>query len=134
MEQKSLGLRLKEERNRLGLSQPALADQLGSVKATVQNWEGSGGRETQIPADKLEVCAKLGMDVQYILTGVRSTNLKDVAEESGIYKIDKGVGAMSREEEVLVEKYRQLKPADRTRAQAIVDALASTEVKKGKTG
>lgn len=134
MEQKYLGLRLKEERNRIGLSQQALADKLGSAKATIQNWEGAGGRETQTPADKLEACARLGMDVQYILTGTRSDNLRRVAEETGIYKAEKGAGALSREEEVLVEKYRQLKPGDRTRAQAIIDALDATQVKKKETG
>lgn len=134
MEQKYLGLRLKEERNRIGLSQQALADKLGSAKATIQNWEGAGGRETQTPADKLEACARLGMDVQYILTGTRSKNLDRVAEEAGTYQAEKGAGALSREEEMLVEKYRQLKPGDRTRAQAVLDAFASTEVKKGKTG
>lgn len=130
MEQKNLGQRLKDERNRLGLSQQGLADYLSVAKATIQNWEGAGGRETQIPADKLETCAKRGMDVQYVLTGTRSTNLDRVAEETGTYKVEKGVGTLSREEEVLVEKYRHLKPGDRTRAQAIFDALATTQVKK----
>lgn len=54
-----------------------------------------------------------------------------LGEEIKNYK--KGVGALSREEEVLVEKYRHLKPGDRTRAQAIVDALVTT-VKKNETG
>lgn len=78
--------------------------------------------------------AALGFDAQYIITGTRSKNIDRVAEEAGIYKAEKGAGALSREEEVLVVKYRQLKPGDRTRAQAVLDAFASTVAKKKETG
>ncbi len=78
--------------------------------------------------------AALGFDVQYILTGIRSINIDRVADEAGNYNAEKGAGTWSREEQALVEKYRQLKPGDRTRAQAIFDALASTTVKKKDTG
>lgn len=81
MEQKIFGSRLREEREKIGLSQPALAEQLGVSKQTVQNWEGTGGRATPMPSDKLDICAKLAMDVQYIITGTRSANLLRVAEE-----------------------------------------------------
>lgn len=77
------------------------------------------------------------MDVQYILTGIRSTNLDQVAEESGTYiKTTQGVGALSRDEEALIDHYRHLPPGDRTRAQAIVDALAQSfgAKKKGADG
>lgn len=134
MEQKNLGQRLKEERYRVGLSQQALAEHLGVAKATIQNWEGSGGLKTQIPADKLESCAKRGMDVQYILTGTRSINLDRVAEETGTYKAEKGVGALSKEEEKVVEMYRHLQPQERTRLKAIIDSLVSTTVNKKDTG
>jgi len=121
-------LRLKEERQRLGLSQTALARTLGVTKWTVINYERTGGRGTPIPADLLSACARLGMDVQYILTGVASANLQRVAEEAGTYKVDrKETGSLSSGEQKLLEKYRRLNPRQRTHAQAVVDALTSAE-------
>ncbi|MEK7222724.1 MAG: helix-turn-helix transcriptional regulator [Pseudomonadota bacterium] len=120
--------RLKEERTRLGLSQSALAESLGVTKWTVINYERPGGRGTPIPADLLSACARLGMDVQYILTGVPSSNMNRVAEEAGAYRVErKGPAALSKEEQRLLEKYRRLKPQQRTHAQAIVSTLVSTE-------
>ena len=127
--------RLKEERARLGLSQTALAQALGVTKGTVINYEKAGGRGTPIPADLLSACARLGMDVQYILTGVQSSNLNRVAEEGGTYRRTeaKGTVSLSSEEQNLLEKYRRLKPQQRTHAQAIVDALVPVEARvKGK--
>ena len=120
--------RLKEERTRLGLSQSALAESLGVTKWTVINYERPAGRGTPIPADLLSACARLGMDVQYILTGVPSSNMNRVAEEAGAYRVErKGPAALSKEEQRLLEKYRRLKPQQRTHAQAIVSTLVSTE-------
>mgnify|MGYP001573069541 CR=1 FL=1 len=120
--------RLKEERTRLGLSQSALAKSLGVTKWTVINYERAGGRGTPIPADLLSTCARLGMDVQYILTGVPSTNLNRVAEEAGAYRVErKGSATLTQEEQRLLEKYRRLKPRQRSHAQAIVATLVSTE-------
>jgi transcriptional regulator with XRE-family HTH domain len=120
--------RLKEERNRLGMSQSALAESLGVTKWTVINYERPGGRGTPISADSLSACARLGMDVQYILTGVPSANLNRVAEEAGAYRVErKGRPMLPKEEQKLLEKYRRLKPQQRTHAQAIVSALVSTE-------
>ena len=118
--------RLKEERTRLGLSQSALADTLGVSKWTVINYERAGNRGTPIPADLLSACARLGMDVQYVLTGVPSTNLNRVAEEAGSYHVDRGgIAALPPDERRLLEKYRRLNPQQRTHAQTIVKALIS---------
>lgn len=120
--------RLKEERTRLGLSQSALAASLGVTKWTVINYERPGERGTPMPADSLSVCAGLGMDVQYILTGVASANLNRVAEEAGAYRVERnGFGALPKEEQKLLEKYRRLKPQQRAHAQAIVSTLVSTK-------
>ena len=116
--------RLKEERARLGLSQTALAGVLGVTKWTVINYERPGGRGTPIPANLLSACARLGMDVQYVLTGVPSANLNRVAEETGSYRVARNKStALSNDERNLLAKYRRLKPQQRTHAQAIVRAL-----------
>lgn len=46
------------------------------------------------------------------------------------YSNQKEVGALSKEEEMLVKKYRQLQSKERTQAQAVIDALASTKIPK----
>lgn len=120
--------RLKAERHRLDLTQIALAKALGVTKWTIINYERTGGRGTPIPADLLSACSRLGMDVQYIVTGVASSNLNRVAEEAGGYRAEpKRPTVLSKEEQQLLEKYRRLKPSQRTQARAIVNALVSTD-------
>lgn len=122
--------RLKAERNRLGLSQVALGKALGVTKWTIINYERTGGRGTPIPADLLSACSRLGMDVQYIVTGVSSSNLNRVAEETGSYRVEPRSGsALSQDEQRLLEKYRRLKPSQRAQAQTIVGALIPAQGK-----
>lgn len=122
--------RLKAERTRLGLSQVALGQALGVTKWTIINYERTGGRGTPIPADLLSACSRLGMDVQYIVTGVSSSNLNRVAEEAGSYRVEpKRSPALSPDEHRLLEKYRRLKPSQRAQAQTIVGALIPAEGK-----
>ena len=123
--------RLRGERERLEFSQAGLARALAISRETIRLYETG---EIAPGSEVLARMASLGFYVQYILTGTYSKNLDRVAEDAGIYKAGKGAGALSREEEVLVDKYRHLKPGDRTRAQALVDVLASAGVKKDKTG
>jgi transcriptional regulator with XRE-family HTH domain len=74
----SLGNRLAEERGRLGLTQQDLAKTSDSTRESVGKYE----RDVNVPGgEALKAFARLGMDVQYILTGVRSLNLYRVAEE-----------------------------------------------------
>ena len=131
----STSTRLREERIKIGLTQAELADRLGVTKWTIINYEKEVGRATSIPADTLELCVALGMDIQYIITGIRSKNLDRVAEEAESYDVGpQGVGAISREEQKILEMYRKLKPPERTRLRAIVDWLVSAKVKKDETG
>ncbi len=128
----SIGERLREERLRLGLNQTDFAQHGGVTKVSQINYEKN---ERSPDAKYWEAIAKLGADVQYVLTGVRSINLNQVAEEAGAYnKEPQGVGALSREEEVFVQLLRALKPKDRTHARAVVDALASAVKHKDKAG
>lgn len=123
----STGSRFEEERLRRGRTQESLAKEIGVNRRTISRIENG---DTPPAGDLLSAVARLGFDVQYILTGVRSENLYKVAEPEGDYKATTGRGALAKDEEVLVNKYRQLRPADRTRAQAIVDALVTVEIKK----
>jgi len=71
-----IAVRLIEERARLGYSQSGFARQLEvSHEGLRKNEMGQSG----VGGEFLARAAKLGADVQYILTGVRSTNLQEVA-------------------------------------------------------
>lgn len=61
--------RLKEERGRLGLTQEAFGG-LGGVSRAAQESYESGRRD--VSSDYLASLAKAGVDVMYILTGVRT--------------------------------------------------------------
>lgn len=61
--------RLKEERERLGLSQPRFGELTGCVKQTVIQWEKGASAPN---ARQLAAIAAAGADVLYILTGSRS--------------------------------------------------------------
>lgn len=63
-----LGERLKEERKRLDLSQTRFAELCG-VKRTAQTTYESGERTPD--ADYLEGAGRIGVDVEYVLTGRR---------------------------------------------------------------
>jgi transcriptional regulator with XRE-family HTH domain len=62
--------RLKEERKRLGFNQPDFAALAGKVKKTLIDYEKG---VTSPDAKFLASIAAAGADVQYILTGIRSS-------------------------------------------------------------
>ncbi len=84
----SIAERLKEERERLGLSQSRLGELAGAGKTTVINWEkGSSAPD----AVQLSAIAGAGADALYILTGQRNAALAP---------------ALTRDEECLLDNYR----------------------------
>lgn len=78
------GQRLKEERTRLGLTQPMLAEIVGSAKRTVVDWEQEKSSPT---AKQLMAMQGLGVDTNYLLTGVRLNTVVEHAEVAN-YRID----------------------------------------------
>lgn len=65
----NIGERLKEERERLGMTIPEFAEIAGAKKNTVIDWQkGLSGP----PAAKLAALAVAGIDVLYVITGERS--------------------------------------------------------------
>lgn len=66
-----LGDRIREERERLGLTQPGFADVAGAKKRTLIDWEKGVSSPTAV---QLSALARIGIDVQYIVTGVRSAS------------------------------------------------------------
>jgi len=73
-----VGLRLEEERKRLGFTQDQMAGLGGVAKRTYCNYE-AGIREPG--AGLFSGLGKIGADVQYIITGQRSTQALSQDEE-----------------------------------------------------
>lgn len=69
-----IGARLRQERERLGLSQKAFGE-IGGVEANAQGKYESGERAPK--ADYLSRVAERGADVLYILTGTPTPTLLD---------------------------------------------------------
>lgn len=72
------GVRLKEERKRLGLTQPQLAEVVGSAKRTVIDWEKDKSSPTAI---QLTAMINVGVDTNYLLTGKRTEPSQIPADE-----------------------------------------------------
>lgn len=101
-----IGERLREERERLGLSQGAFGE-LGGVKANAQGNYEKGERYPD--AAYLLAVFQHGVDVLYVVTGIRMPVPAD---------------SISAEEADLLKKYRTLPDADRAGAARVVTGLA----------
>lgn len=84
-----IGERLRDERARLGLSQVVFSDACGVNRSTLATWEKG---EQSPTAAVLSQMAGLGVDVLYVVTGVRAPLSS---------------GALSQEERQLVASYKQ---------------------------
>lgn len=104
-----IGARLREERERLGLSQPAMGEIGGVKKLTQLNYE-KGDRTPD--ASYLSNLAKFGLDVQYVVTGVRAMPL-------------------IRDELELLESYRAAPIAVKAAAIAALNAGTKTNTESG---
>ena len=97
----SIGQRLREERERLGFSQPAFAAIAETTKKSQIDYEKD---LTQPRAGYFEVLSKVGLDVLYVITGTRSA------------------ATLTSHEQELLGLYQAAQPAVRA---AAVAALAS---------
>lgn len=74
----AVALRLIEERGAMGLSQQAVADLTGKSRQQVINYETA---RSEMTVSFLVGLHELMFDVQYIVTGVRSTNFYEMNKE-----------------------------------------------------
>lgn len=74
----SIGERLREERDRLKLSQPAVAEAVGVSKKTQIDYEKD---RTPPDANYLSIVAGLGFDISYVITGMRIENAARTPQE-----------------------------------------------------
>lgn len=117
--------RLKEERERLALSQPRFGDLAGVVKQTVIQWEKGASAPDAIQLSKL---AAAGADVQYILTGERTAAPTLTAQQE---RAGYSVEVLSKEEQALLDNYRNSPETGKKIVEATVLAAAQpAQVKK----
>lgn len=97
-----IGARLREERERLGFSQPAFAAIGGASKGSQLSWE----KGTATPnAEFLHEVARVGVDVLYVVTGRRNT------------------ADMVPEEEMVLAGYRRLDARGRAGVLALISGM-----------
>lgn len=114
-----IGDRLKAERERLGLTQPAFAEIADAKKRTLIDWEKGVSSPTAV---QLSALAAAGVDVLFVLTGQRLAASEQTAPP------------LARDEEILLDNYRN-SPADAKAAiKATSDAFARSArgAKRGK--
>lgn len=103
-----VGARLKEERERLGLSQNALAEAAGVSKRSVAAWEGG---ESTPGADDIAQLMGHGVDVLYVIAGSKTPRAAD---------------ALSPEEAALVDNYKHSDEEGRAAARRVLSSLAKS--------
>lgn len=112
--------RLKEERERLGLTQPVFAEAAAAKKRTLIDWEKGVSSPTAV---QLAALAAIGVDVAYVLTGSRSF---------------KPEPAITQEQRMLVADYAACSPSDqaalRRTAAAMAMGMAGGTSAHGKSG
>lgn len=109
------GARLREERERLGLTQQALGEAAGVTNITQSNYEA--GRRSPA-ADYLAAAAAAGVDVLYVVTGVRTP----VASPQ----------ALDEDTQAMVDIYRRLPIDDRAAVRRIANSAAKPAVEPKK--
>ena len=105
-----IGSRLRQERERLGLSQKAFG-MIGGVEANAQGKYENGDRAPK--ADYLSRVAERGVDVLYVLTGSPTPTLMD---------------NLSQVEEKVLVSYRVLQKADQDAIRRLTTTLADLSI------
>ncbi len=94
MDREKIALRLTEERARVGFSQADLARKLGISREGLRRYEMG---LSEIGAEFLARASTMGIDVQYILCGLRSNNFESstqAAERQPLQVIHGGVSGV----------------------------------------
>jgi len=113
--------RLREERNRIGLSQSELGAALSVGKTTVIRWEKG---ESYPDAVQLAKLIEIGIDAAYIVTGARSSIVAEaVTAES-----------LTPQEKALLDNYRHAPEMGKLAVRSTLEAVAEKPKPKRKIG
>lgn len=111
----NIGERLRNERERLGLNQPEFGAIAGVSKTTQFNYE-KGDRSPD--AEYLAAIAGAGVDVMYVLTGVRAMPAAE---------------ALSPREAALIDNFKNMVDEDKRAIERLADAVQKPQA-QGLTG
>lgn len=123
---KNVFFRLREERERLGITQASMAEVTGVNIKTVGRWE----REIPIPSDKLAVLVDLGIDVLYVLTGQNNVmpRIGDIAKQfhiGGLVSTKQNQEPkLSARELAMLERFRLASEQDKKAIERVADLAA----------
>lgn len=133
----SINLRIKEEREKLGYSQEKLGAIGGVQKRAQINYESG---ERQPDAAYLRGIAQVGVDVQYVLLGIRSVNLHDVmlsdefvvetAAERAIGRANRSTVVLSRRAAALLDNYENTDEAGKKIIEGTATMAAQSKAKR----
>jgi len=121
--------RLKEERKRLDLSQGEMAA-VGGVSMNSQSNYENGHRSPD--AEYLSRAASVGVDVGYLLTGIRAAMASEpLATDSGSNVPDEPVmRPVTREQAALLDNYENADDEGRDAARRVLVALSKSKAAK----
>jgi transcriptional regulator with XRE-family HTH domain len=108
----TIGERLKAERTRLGFNQTEFAA-VGGVQRRAQLFYEQDERRPD--AGYLHAVSRLGVDIQFVVTGISSTQ------------------ALSEEEAQLLEGFRKLDIKNKARVLGVIEGASPTEEARGAT-
>lgn len=103
-----ISARIKEERERNGLTQAALANAIGATRRSVINWESEAAQPPAIAVAAMSTC---GMDVLYVLTGQRSQSIHEME-------------TLPPDERIMLDNYRHAPPAVQAGVKTTLGAFA----------
>jgi len=118
--------RLKEQREDAGLTQKAVAEIAGVTKRTVIAWEKGDSSPTAV---QLIALSEVGIDIVYIMTGIKSHALAEPKASYGV--------SLTPRESALLDNYRHIadegdkRVVERT-AQLAVEAIRDETEQKRK--
>ncbi|WP_054277933.1 helix-turn-helix domain-containing protein [Clostridioides difficile] len=111
-ENKKIGKRIKETRENIGLTLKDVADRVGVATSTIQRYEK--GEISQLKLPVLESIAKaLNVDPTWITKGIENKSTKPSNESN----------FLSKDEKVLLKKYRILSSSEKEIINQIVDSI-----------
>ena len=124
----TVGERIKEIRNKIGMSQVDFADKINVSKQTLYKYENN--IITNIPSDKIEAAAQLGNVTPSYLMGWETVSDEDIAnvfvQDSLESIIDKN-SDFSPSEKSHFKKYLQLIEINRKKADDYIEQLLSLQ-------
>lgn len=124
----TVGERIKQIRNKIGMSQVDFADKINVSKQTLYKYENN--IITNIPSDKIEAAAQLGNVTPSYLMGWETLNDEDIAGvfvQDTLEGIIDNMSSFSPKEKTHFKKYLQLIELNRLKADKYVDQLLSIQ-------